>query len=106
MVCPRCHGTGQGYYQWDYTDGASFGGVRPCSLCNGTGRVRHIKRVYRQRRVCETCHGTGKVRADPQANSWLRLRKPIEIPCSTCRGKGWYMPVSEPEFVDFFEPEK
>lgn len=103
MICPRCHGTGQGYYQWDYSSGASFGGVRPCSLCNGSGRVRHVKRVYRERRTCEVCHGTGKVTPATPAGS---SRKPLKTPCLTCGGKGSYMPISEPEFVDFFEPEK
>jgi DnaJ-class molecular chaperone len=104
MICPRCHGTGQGYYQWQYAEGASFGGVRPCTLCNGSGRVRHVKRVYRERRKCEVCNGTGKV--TPPTPPGFKLRKPLPTPCQTCGGKGWYMPISEPEYVDFFEPEK
>lgn len=104
MVCPRCHGTGQGYYQWDYADGASVGGVRPCSLCNGTGRVRHVKRIYREKRECAACKGTGKITPGPTTGG--KQRKMPPTPCLTCGGKGWYMPVSEPEFVDFFEPEK
>jgi len=105
MICPRCQGTGQNYFQWDYGNGAHLSDVRPCTLCQGSGRVRHLKRVYRQRRMCATCHGTGRVKADPKTTTWLHLKKPIEIPCPTCRGQGWYMPVSEPEFVAYFVPE-
>ncbi len=51
-------------------------GVKQCSTCHGTGRVRHVTRSFFQmvsETTCPDCEGTGEIIANP---------------CPTCHGEG------------------
>jgi len=62
-VCAPCDGTGA-------KPGTS---ARPCTTCNGHGKVRAQQGFFVVERACPTCHGAGQVIADP---------------CPVCRGEG------------------
>ncbi len=72
--CDTCAGTG-----------AEKGSdLSTCTICNGKGSVREIKRSifgqFESVSTCENCHGTGKV---------------PRIKCHTCGGKGVYKKETE-----------
>ena len=82
ITCPLCNGSGVAPGLGDPN--------RPCSTCDGTGRVIDREFDAGEKSVCRKCGGSGKAeRFDVDSG-----------PCTTCNGTGY---VSTPEF--FMCPE-
>jgi molecular chaperone DnaJ len=62
-ACEPCSGTGA-------KPGTS---ARPCTTCNGAGRVAMRQGLFAVERTCPACHGAGQIIADP---------------CTSCSGAG------------------
>jgi molecular chaperone DnaJ len=63
VTCETCSGSG------------AKAGTRPkaCSMCGGSGRIRHAQGFFTLERTCPTCQGRGQV---------------IDNPCPSCSGSG------------------
>ena len=63
VTCEPCTGSGA-------KPGTS---AKPCTTCNGQGRVHMRQGLFMVERTCPACHGSGQIIADP---------------CDTCHGAG------------------
>jgi molecular chaperone DnaJ len=70
--CEQCGGSGA----------RSAGGIRTCSICNGTGQVKQVSRSFLGQFVnvttCRQCGGEGKIISDPCPECSGRGRKKAE----------------------------
>ena len=46
-ICNECMGEGKVMQSWHYINGTTY---RPCTRCNGTGRISNVKAVVRRER--------------------------------------------------------
>ena len=92
MVCPSCHGKGGHHVGNQY-----YEDIETCSLCEGWGKVEHIKN---ERSKCSNCGGSGK-----QDESYVIGKTGIhekygtrKVKCYSCSGSGtittsYYKPI-------------